>query len=150
MLSMYFSFARRKIMKNPATPPATERYTLHADRVTAEALAFGKNASASKTVTGLDSATQKALQDAIAQLEQAISQLPLNAGAAAIVKQETQAMTDMVRSGKTQPEAMQHMLHSLKDKLQIAGVVIADVVALAAPVKAIASALRLPLQYFGL
>jgi len=137
-------------MKNPATPPASENYTLHADSVTAEALAFGKNASASKTVTGLDSATQKALQDAIAQLEQAISQLPLNAGAAAIIQQETQAMADMVRSGKTQPEGMQHILHSLKDKLQMAGVVIADVVALAAPVKAIASALRLPLQYFGL
>ena len=137
-------------MKEPAAPPASESYTLHADRVTADVFAFGQNASASKTVTSLDSATQKALQDAIVQLEQAISQLPLNAGAVDIIKQETQAMTDMVRSGKTQPEAMQHMLHSLKDKLQMAGVVIADVVALAAPVKAIASALRLPLQYFGL
>ena len=137
-------------MKEPAAPPASESYTLHADRVTADVFAFGQNASASKTVTSLDSATQKALQDAIVQLEQAISQLPLNAGAVDIIKQETQAMTDMVRSGKTQPEAMQHMLHSLKDKLQMAGVVIADVVALAAPVKAIAGALRLPLQYFGL
>ena len=137
-------------MKEPAAPPVSESYTLHADSVTADVFAFGQNPIASKTVTGLDSATQKALQDAIAQLEQAISQLPLNAGAADIVKQETQAMTDMVRSGKTQPEAMQHMLHSLKDKLQMAGVVSADVVALAAPVKAIAGALRLPLQYFGL
>ena len=137
-------------MKEPAAPPVSESYTLHADSVTADVFAFGQNASASKTVTSLDSATQKALQDAIVQLEQAISQLPLNAGAVDIIKQETQAMTDMVRSGKTQPEAMQHMLHSLKDKLQMAGVVIADVVALAAPVKAIASALRLPLQYFGL
>lgn len=137
-------------MKKPAAPPASESYTLHADRVTADVFAFGQNASASKTITSLDSATQTALQDAIAQLEQAISRLPLNAGAAAIVKQETQAMADMARSGKTQPEGMQHMLHSLKDKLQMAGVVIADVVALAAPVKAIASALRLPLQYFGL
>ena len=137
-------------MKKPAAPPASESYTLHADRVTADVFAFGQNASANKTVTSLDSATQTALQDAITQLEQAISQLPLNAGAAAIVKQETQAMADMVRSGKTQPEGMQHMLHSLKDKLQMAGVVIADVVALAAPVKAIAGALRVPLQYFGL
>ncbi|WP_426088332.1 hypothetical protein [Janthinobacterium sp. PSPC1-1] len=137
-------------MKEPAAPPTTESYTLHADSVTAEVFAFGQNPIASKTVTSIDNATQKTLQDAIAQLEQAIAQLPLNAGAAAIVKQETQAMADMVRSGKTQPEGMQHMLHSLKDKLQMAGVVIADVVALAAPVKAIASALRLPLQYFGL
>jgi hypothetical protein len=147
---MYFSFSGRKIMKKPAAPPATESYTLHTNTFTADVFAFGQNASASKTVTRVDSATQKTLQDAIAQLEQAIAQLPLNAGAAAIVKQETQAMADMVRSDKTQPEGMQHMLHSLKDKLQMAGVVIADVAALATPVKAIASALRLPLQYFGL
>lgn len=120
-------------MKEPAAPPVSESYTLHADSVTADVFAFGQNPIASKTVTGLDSATQKALQDAIAQLEQAITQLPLNAGAAVIVNQETQAMADMERSGKTQPEGMQRMLRSLKDKLQMAGVVIADVAALAAP-----------------
>lgn len=137
-------------MNMNTSPPAAGNQGVQATNVHADVLAVGTGAKAIKNVGGLDADTLATLKDALSRLDQGIAQLNLNQQAADLLRQETRAMTEMAESGTAEPGGFQLALKGLKDKLAMIGVVIADVVALAGPVKSIAQALRLPLSSLGL
>lgn len=137
-------------MSKEPSPPGSVNHGVQATTIHAEVFAVGTGATAIKNVGTLDPERLAALKDAIANLEKGISQLGLKAPAADLAQQETREMAEMAASGDAKPEGFQHALKRLKDKLQMVGVVISDVVALAGPVKIIAQALGLSLALFGL
>ncbi len=123
---------------------------IQADSVVSGAIAVGQNAQANNYAAGVDTEVLEMLKTAIASLQAAISGLGLPAPAVKILAQDTVAMREMVESGKAEPTKIHAFLLSLKEKLLMAGIVIADVVALAAPIKQIAETFKLPLSKFGM
>lgn len=137
-------------MNESRPAPGSVNQGIQATTVQADVLAVGTGATAIKNVGALDPEKLAALKNAIARLEHGLGQLGLPGPAADLVQQETRRMAEMAAAGDAKPEGFQLSLKSLKDKLQMAGVVLADVVALIAPVKIIAQALALSLPFLGL
>ena len=135
-------------MPNPV--PGVVNHGIQADTVKGHAIATGAYSQAHSTVGSADAAVLQGLRESIARLDSALAALPLDPRATELVRQDTRRMAAQIEQGDPSPNGFLPSLKSLKDKLAMAGVFIADVVALAAPVRAIAGHLGVSLDTVGL
>lgn len=135
-------------MSNPV--PRVVNHGIQANTVNAHAMATGAYSQAHSAVGSADAAMLQGLRESIARLDSALSALPLDPRATELVREDTRRMATQVGKGDPSPDGFLPSLKSLKDKLAMAGVFIADVVALAAPVRAIAGHLGVSLETVGL
>ena len=135
-------------MNNPGSPMVN--HGIQANTVNAHAIATGAYSQVHSTLGSPDASVLQGLRESIARLDSAVVALALDPRATELVLQDTRRMATQVEQGDPSPDSFLPSLKSLKDKLAMAGVFIADVVALAAPVRAIAGHLGVSLKTVGL
>jgi len=121
---------------------------IQANTVTADALAVGTHATATKQVTIGE--TPQAFLQAIAQLRSALDGLGLPAPAKHVLADDIEKLTAATTTPKPDSARIQSHLKSFCDKLRMVGVVIKDVTELWEPVKKIAERAIIPLHLLGL
>lgn len=142
------SYFHGGVMSNPV--PGVVNHGIQANSVSAHAMATGAYSQAHSTVGSADADLLQDLRDSIKRLDSALAALPLDPRATELVRQDTRHMALQAEQGDSSAEGFLPSLKSLKDKLAMAGVFIADVVALAGPVRAIAGHLGVSLDTVGL
>lgn len=128
---------------------ASHNTGIQAHSVNGGAIAVGTNAQA-HNYGALDHLAAASIKEAVAALQAALAGLDLPPAAIQVLHQETDGLRELAESGQAPAEKVQSFLSRLKDKLLMAGIVLADVVALAEPIKRIAETLKLPLSKLGL
>jgi hypothetical protein len=126
--------------------PVQANEGIQANNVTAEVIAVGRHARATKTASG-DSLD---LAKSIHQFQSALEALDLKPQVKAGVEEELAALHTVVQSNQPAPEQASHLMQSLAGKLKSAGVVLSEIVTLAEPARKIAELLRVPLHLLGL
>lgn len=125
-------------------------YSIVANTLSAGAIAVGENACATSHSTAMAPEKLDALKDAITRLESAIGGLQLSPDAIELLRDQTRTMKKLTERGDVAPSGIGLALKALKDKLTMAGIVIADVAALASPARAIAQSANIALDAVGL
>ena len=125
-------------------------HSIVADTLTAGAIAVGENACATCHPSAMPPEKFDGLKDAITRLDLAIAALQLPPNAIELLRDQTRTMKKLTERPDVTPSGIQLALKALKDKLTMAGIVIADVVALAAPARAIARSVDIALDTVGL
>lgn len=125
----------------------TANYGIQANNVSAEVLAVGDHARASKTVHGTGQAELRAL---VVQLEEALKTIKLNPDDKSKIDQDMSTLHNEASASNIKMDRIGSIVQSLSNKLKAAGVVLSNVVALAEPIGKLAGILHLPLHLLGL
>jgi Family of unknown function (DUF5955) len=121
---------------------------IQATTVTAEVLAVGHNAKATKTTYG--GSDKAKLAQAVQQLHRALDALQLQAHARAMIEEDLKALRSGVQLKEPQANHIAQILQGIGGKLKMVGVVLKDALALREPITQIAHLLQIPLHLFGL
>jgi hypothetical protein len=119
---------------------------IQANNVSAEVIAVGSHAKASKSASGDPQAVTKA----IGQLQSALAALSLEPHAKAGIADDLAVLQATAPPNHPEPERAGHALLSLTARLKAVGVVLSEVVALSEPVIKIAEWLKVPLHLLGI
>lgn len=130
--------------------PGTANHGIQATNVYGNAISAGDHPVATNYTFGADAESARVLAEAISRLEAVLATLDIDPAVRESTRQETRAMSALVDRKNIEPEGFLQKLSGIKEKLTQAGVVIADVVALAAPIRVIADNLKIPLAAVGL
>jgi hypothetical protein len=122
-------------------------YGIQANNISAEVLAVGDHARASKTIHGTEQGELRAL---VVQLEEALKTIKLNPGDKSEIDQDVANLHAEASASSVKADRAGSIVQSLSNKLKAAGVVLSDVVALAEPLGKLAGILHLPLHLLGL
>ena len=121
---------------------------IQADSVSAEVLAVGRNAKATKIVKS--AADSQKLLDALSELRQGLESLNLNAPAAAAVQEDVTTLENTIKQDQPDKPEVESILRGIAGKLKMVGIVLSEVIALSSPVSKIAAILSLSLKSIGL
>jgi len=121
---------------------------IQATTVSAEVLAVGRNAKASKTIYA--GADQEKLAKAVAQLGSALEALQLQPQAKAALDEDLKNLHAAVQAKEVKTDHVSQILQGVASKLKAVGVVLTEVLALSGPVSQIAQLLQIPLHLIGL
>jgi len=132
-------------MTAPKTQKSVHNSGIQAGSVTADVLAVGNHAKASKVVnTGVSARELPAL---IAGLRESLNQLALQPPARLALEEDVVKLDRAAESKETRPEQVGGILASIVGKLKMVGVVMSDAVALAEPIKKIVALFGIPLPW---
>ena len=136
-------------MTSPKTGKrASGNYGIQADNVTADVMAVGDNARASKQVIG--SASREELAATVEQLSAALRALNLQPHAKDAIEEDVSALRSEASAEKPKPDRVESLLKNIAGKLKMVGVVLSDVVELSGPATKIASLVGLGGKLLGL
>jgi hypothetical protein len=118
---------------------------IQANTVTADVIAVGNHARASKVVNA-QGANQELL-DSIAELRNAIAAMPLARPAREALEEDVVNLDSAATGKDTHPDQVKGVLGGIVGKLKMVGVVMSDAVAIATPLKKIAEMFGLQLPW---
>lgn len=133
-------------MSRGKAPRAQVNEGIQANTVTADVLAVGRGATATKNISGSSPDVMKA----IGELRTAIEALNLQPHAKAAIDEDLRTIDAAAQASPPEPERGGHALQNLAGKLKMVGIVLAEVVALSEPARKIAEMLQVPLRALGL
>lgn len=119
---------------------------IQATNVTADVLAVGRGAQATKYSSG----DAQQLAKAVEQLRAGLEGLNLQPHAKEAIKEDLAELHAATESKQPQADRAGRALQSLLGKLKMVGVVLSEVVSLSGPVRQIAGLLQIPLHLLGL
>ncbi len=128
-----------------ATPRSTSNSGIQANSVTADVMAVGNRAQASKTVYAGVSGQE--LAGFVTELRNSISELPLQPPAKKAIQEDLTKLDAAAGSEKPQPQEVGGLLNSIAGKLSMVGVVVKDVVTIAEPIRKIIDLFGLQLPW---
>jgi hypothetical protein len=118
---------------------------IQANTVTADVLAVGDHARASKVVNS--GAASPELLDSLAALRAAIAAMPLAPPAKAALEEEVVHLDKAAAGKDTPPAHVQGVLGNIVGKLKMVGVLMSDAAAIAGPLKKIATLFGVPIPW---
>jgi|SRR5271165_4931896 len=127
-------------------PPKEVNEGIRANSVTADVLAVGRGAQATKYSAG----NAQDLAKAIEQLRAGLECLNLQPQAKEAIKEDLVELNAAAESKQPQADRAGRALQSLSGKLKMVGVVLSEVVSLSEPIRQIAGLLQIPLHMLGL
>lgn len=122
-----------------------DNYGIQANNVTADVMAVGAGAKASKVIRS--SGSQGEIQALISELHERLAQLPLQPAAKESLGEELNALKEAASNSQPQPDRVGGILRNLSGKLKMVGVLLTDSAALAEPIKKIASIFGVPVPW---
>jgi hypothetical protein len=133
--------------KNDKNRAARANYGIQANQVSAEVLAVGENARASKTSLG--PVQQQEFHAAVLELQAALNSLNLQPQAKAAIDKDVEVLRAETNTGDVNVERAGNTMQNLSGKLKTMGVVLSEVVGLAEPLQKLAAILHIPLHFLG-
>jgi hypothetical protein len=124
--------------------PSSGNQGIQANTVTAEVMAVGYRAQATKTVTAAD---RDSLARAISQLGETIDRLGLAPAPRALLEKEVKGLTEAASGPSPDPAKAKTHLEAIVDKLGMVGTIVKDVAGLVEPMSKIAGLLHIPLAF---
>jgi hypothetical protein len=124
--------------------PSTGNQGIQANTVTAEVMAVGYRAQATKTVAAVD---HDSLARAITQLGETIDRLGLAPAPRALLEKDVKGLTQATSGPKPDPARAKTHLEGIVEKLGMVGTVVKDVAGLVEPMTKIAGLLHIPLAF---
>jgi len=122
--------------------PSSGNQGIQATTVTAEVMAVGYRAQATKTVAATD---HDAMARAITQLGEAIDRLGLAPGPKALLEKEVKGLIQAASGPSPDAAKAKTHLEAIVEKLGMVGTIVKDVAGLIEPMTKIAGLLRIPL-----
>jgi len=127
------------------TQKSTGNSGIQANNVTAEVMAVGNRAAASKVVnTGV---LNRELPGLIAELRNSLGQLSLQPLARQALEEDVGKLDRAAKGKSASPGHVGSILSGIVGKLKMVGIVMSDAVALAEPIKKIVGLLGIPLPW---
>jgi len=124
--------------------PSSGNQGIQANTVTAEVMAVGYRAQATKTVTAAD---RDSLARAISQLGETIDRLGLAPAPRALLEKEVKGLTEAASGPTPDPAKAKSHLEGIVEKLGMVGTIVKDVAGLVEPMSKIAGLLHIPLAF---
>jgi hypothetical protein len=116
---------------------------IQANTVTADVMSVGTGSTATKVVHGGGTADAE-LTASIDELRNSIAKLPLQQGAKDELASDMTKLEQAAKSKEAHPDQVGGIIQSIVGKLNMVGVVLGEAVAIAEPIKKIATMFRLP------